>query len=178
MDFDGLTSIPSDQSNIIAGGYIEEDVHMAFSVEETLSIERFVQENKVTVNVLLHAAWSIILSKYIGKNDLAFGFVVSGRPAELKGVEQMVGLFINTLVQRINLEQDESIGSFLSRLMADLAEMQEHAYLPVAEVQSASGLGGKLRVYCGAPNGRWGRCLHGNPAGRYAERTFAARQCC
>ena len=55
----------------------------------------------MTLNTLLQAAFGVLLGRLSGRDDVVFGVTVSGRPAELAGVEQMVGLFINTLPLRL-----------------------------------------------------------------------------
>ena len=51
-----------------------------------------------------------------------FGTVVSGRPAALKGVEQMVGMFINTLPVRVGVAEDEEVGEWLRQLQERQSE--------------------------------------------------------
>ena len=45
----------------------------------------------------------LLLGRLTGRDDVVFGVTVAGRPAELAGVEHMVGLFINTLPLRLQL---------------------------------------------------------------------------
>ncbi len=52
----------------------------------------------LTLNTLMRGAWAILLSRYSRETDVLFGTVISGRPGELPGVEEMVGMFINTLL--------------------------------------------------------------------------------
>ena len=59
------------------------------------------REQAVTLNTVLQAAWGMLLGRLTGRDDVVFGVTVAGRPAELAGVEQMVGLFINTLPLRM-----------------------------------------------------------------------------
>ena len=56
--------------------------------------------------------------RYSGEQDVVFGATVSGRPAELPGVEAMVGLFINTLPVRVRLHAGEPVVPWLQRLQA------------------------------------------------------------
>ncbi len=63
----------------------------------TARLGAFARHNKVTFNTLLQAAWAILLQRYCGQSSVAFGATVAGRPAHLPGIEQQVGLFINTL---------------------------------------------------------------------------------
>ncbi|WP_422766135.1 amino acid adenylation domain-containing protein [Pseudomonas hefeiensis] len=68
-------------------------------LDETLTrrLEAFARASKVTVNTLVQAAWLLLLQRYTGKHTVAFGATVAGRPADLPGIEQQIGLFINTL---------------------------------------------------------------------------------
>ena len=52
---------------------------------------------------MIQAAWAVLLGRLTGRDDVVFGVTVAGRPAEIAGVESMVGLFINTLPLRIAL---------------------------------------------------------------------------
>ena len=49
--------------------------------------------NRSTPSALLQAVWGILVSRLSGDDDIVFGNVVSGRPAELAGIEDMVGMF-------------------------------------------------------------------------------------
>ncbi|WP_257135226.1 condensation domain-containing protein, partial [Streptomyces sp. wa1063] len=53
-----------------------------------------------TLNTVVQTGWGLVLSRLTGRDDVVFGSAVSGRPAELDGVEGMLGLFVNTLPTR------------------------------------------------------------------------------
>ncbi|MBV2155356.1 non-ribosomal peptide synthase/polyketide synthase [Kitasatospora sp. SUK 42] len=55
----------------------------------------------LTVNTVVEGAWALLLARYGGGEDVVFGTTVSGRPAELPGVESMIGMFINTVPARV-----------------------------------------------------------------------------
>nr|WP_256980682.1 non-ribosomal peptide synthase/polyketide synthase [Rhodococcus sp. 14-1411-2a] len=95
----------------------------------------------VTVNTFVQAAWGLLLARMTSRNDIVFGATVSGRPADLTGVESMVGLFINTLPVRVRFEPGESIETVLSRLQAEQADLLAHHYLGLAEIQRIAGSG-------------------------------------
>ena len=57
----------------------------------------------LTVNTVLEGAWALLLARYSGGDDVVFGTTVSGRPAELPGVESMIGMFINTVPTRVRI---------------------------------------------------------------------------
>jgi amino acid adenylation domain-containing protein/non-ribosomal peptide synthase protein (TIGR01720 family) len=100
-----------------------------------VALEALAQRLQVTLNTLVQGAWALLLSRYSGAADVVFGAVVSGRPAELPGVESMVGLFINTLPVRVEVPEGESAGVWLARLQVDQFEMRQHEWTPLPRIQ-------------------------------------------
>ncbi len=111
--------------------------------EVTAEIKLLAKNNQLTVNVILQAAWAYLLSSYSNLKTVVYGTTVSGRPANLKGVEKMVGLFINTVPVRVNIELDQSIIKWLQHLQERQVERNEYAYLPLIEIFQLSGSGKK-----------------------------------
>ncbi len=102
------------------------------------ALQEFASKQHLTLNTLLQGAWSLMLSRYSGEDDVLFGAVVSGRPAALEGVEAMVGLFINTLPVRVRAPESERVLPWLQRLQAEQAELREYDYSPLVEIQGWS----------------------------------------
>jgi hypothetical protein len=69
----------------------------------TIAMQECARQHNVTFNTIIQAAWTVLLSRYTGKEDLVFGSTMAGRPGEIPGIERMVGLFINTLPVRMQL---------------------------------------------------------------------------
>ncbi|MET7421076.1 amino acid adenylation domain-containing protein [Dactylosporangium sp. NPDC005555] len=95
----------------------------------------------VTVNTLVQAAWGVLLSRLTGRDDVVFGATVSGRPADLDGVEDMIGLFINTVPVRVRIRAGEPWAGFLARVQAEQAALLDHHHLGLADIQRAHGIG-------------------------------------
>jgi len=104
----------------------------------TAGLESLAQRLQVTLNTLVQGAWALLLSRYAQVSDVVFGAVVSGRPAELPGVESMVGLFINSLPVRVEIPRDEAASSWLARLQAGQFEQSQYAWTPLARIQAFS----------------------------------------
>ncbi|MFJ6017537.1 amino acid adenylation domain-containing protein [Streptomyces sp. NPDC092952] len=95
----------------------------------------------VTLNTVTQAAWALVLARLAGRDDVVYGVTVSGRPPELDGVENMVGLFINTLPLRARIEPAEPLGAFLRRLQEEQARLLDHQYLGLTRIQELVGAG-------------------------------------
>ncbi|MDP6740559.1 MAG: amino acid adenylation domain-containing protein [Planctomycetota bacterium] len=110
------------------------------SLDHTTSaaLQEFASKQHITLNTLLQGAWALMLSRYSGEDDVLLGAVVSGRPAALEGVENMVGLFINTLPVRVRAPENEQVLPWLQGLQAEQAELREYDYSPLVEIQGWS----------------------------------------
>jgi amino acid adenylation domain-containing protein/non-ribosomal peptide synthase protein (TIGR01720 family) len=100
-------------------------------------LEALAQRLRLTLNTLVQGAWALLLSRYSGADDVVFGAVVSGRPAELPGVESIVGLFINTLPVRA-VVSEEPASAWLARLQAGQTGLRQHQWTPLSRVQELS----------------------------------------
>src|SRR6185295_10976226 len=100
-----------------SGGEYGEEL---ISLPESLSarLQQWGRTEQVTLSAIIQGAWGVLLSRYSGESDVVFGATVSGRPAELAGVETMVGLFINTLPVRVRLHGEQSVKDWLRQLQA------------------------------------------------------------
>jgi amino acid adenylation domain-containing protein len=90
---------------------------------------------RVTLNTLLHAGWAALLARYTGADDVVFGTTVSGRPAELAGVEGMVGMFLNTLPVRIPVDPSKPIDHWLAEVQDRAGQATRHEHVPLTDVR-------------------------------------------
>ncbi|GIM89168.1 non-ribosomal peptide synthetase [Paractinoplanes toevensis] len=95
----------------------------------------------LTLNTVVQGAWALLLSAMTGRDDVVFGATVSGRPAGLPGVEDMVGLFINTVPVRVRLRPSETWTEFLRRVQGEQAALLDHQHLGLAAIQRLTGVG-------------------------------------
>lgn len=103
----------------------------------------FARQQKVTANTLVQAAWLLLLQRYTGQPCVAFGATVAGRPSELPGIEQQVGLFINTLPVIAAPQAAHSVGAWLQAVQAENLALREHEHTPLNDIQRWAGTGGE-----------------------------------
>ncbi|WP_181721723.1 non-ribosomal peptide synthetase [Nocardia gipuzkoensis] len=113
---------------------LEHEIILDESWSQRLS--RLATELEVTVNTVLQAAWAIMLARMTDRADVVFGTTVSGRPADLAGVESMVGLFINTVPVRVRLVPNETAGSLLRRVQREQFELTPHHHIGLPDIVS------------------------------------------
>ena len=76
------------------------------------------------------------LQRYLNSEDVLFGSVVSGRPSDLPGVEQMIGLFINTIPVRVNTKKGETFSQLVKRIQEVSISSQAHHHISPADLQA------------------------------------------
>ncbi|MCP4151527.1 MAG: non-ribosomal peptide synthetase, partial [bacterium] len=102
---------------------------------ETTRLNKIAKENGTTLNLVLQTIWGILLMKYNNIEDVVFGAVVSGRPAGIEGIEEMVGLFINTVPVRVTAGGQQEFRQLLKMLHGKTGKTNAYEYLSLADVQ-------------------------------------------
>lgn len=115
--------------------------HVDVSDSTAAALEALGRDYGLTMNTLLQGVWSMVLAEYLGRTDVVFGAVISGRPAELPEVEKTVGLFSNTVPVRLRLQPQRPLIEQLPEFQRATFDIQTHGYLGLASVESAAGLG-------------------------------------
>ncbi|MEU6306491.1 amino acid adenylation domain-containing protein, partial [Streptomyces chartreusis] len=128
---------PADLTRLPDSGFVLTDL----SEELTTGLVSLARGHGLTLNTVVQGAWAVVLSQLAGRTDVVFGATVSGRPAELPGVETMVGLLINTLPVRVPLDGRQSAVEMLTALQERQAGLIAHQHLGLLEVQRLGGPG-------------------------------------
>ncbi|MFI9009949.1 non-ribosomal peptide synthase/polyketide synthase [Actinosynnema sp. NPDC053489] len=146
--FDEPTPLPFDRRPVEAhraasGGTARFDL----TAEQTERLRTAAQRNGLTVSTVVQGAWALLLARYGGTSDVVFGTTVSGRPADLAGVERMVGMFINTVPTRVAVDRDRDQLSWLRELQADQAEARRFEHVPLSRLRAWSDLPGGSNLF-------------------------------
>ncbi|GHF94796.1 MULTISPECIES: non-ribosomal peptide synthetase [Amycolatopsis] len=137
--FTAPTPLPFDHAPVRAHrSRSSRDVRLTLSREDSGRLFACAREARLTVNTLLQGAWALLLSRYSGERDVCFGATVSGRPADLPGAESIIGLFINIVPVRVDVDGAEPVLSWLARLQDAQVESRQYEYLSLAQVQAFS----------------------------------------
>jgi amino acid adenylation domain-containing protein/non-ribosomal peptide synthase protein (TIGR01720 family) len=99
------------------------------------------RERGLTLSTILQGTWAVLLARLTGRDDVVFGVTVSGRPADLPGVENMVGLFINTVPVRAQLRPGESVAGLLQAMQAAQGQMMPFQHVGLTDIQRELGMG-------------------------------------
>ncbi|RMQ48811.1 Pyoverdine sidechain peptide synthetase II, D-Asp-L-Thr component, partial [Pseudomonas savastanoi pv. phaseolicola] len=112
------------------GDYIQ-----LIDADGTRRLSEFAREQHVTLNTLVQSAWLLLLQRYTGQSSVTFGATVAGRPAELPGVEEQLGLFINTLPVIACPRSEQTVGDWVQQVQAKNIALREHEHTPLYDIQ-------------------------------------------
>jgi len=122
-------------------------IQLHLPAEATAELYEAARRHRLTLSALVHGAWGLVLAAALDRRDVVLGTTVSGRPAGLRGVESMVGLFINNLPLRLRLDDAEPALAWLRRLQETQVEMGETGHVSPLQVQEWSGLPAGVRLF-------------------------------
>ncbi len=98
------------------------------------------REMQITINTLVQSIWGLLLAERNGAADVVFGAAVSGRPVDVPNVEDIVGLFINTIPVRVRLSEKISFIELVKTLQKESLSSEPYHFISLAEIQTACGL--------------------------------------
>jgi Condensation domain/Phosphopantetheine attachment site len=116
-------------------------VSMAGAIEAGL--REAAARHQVTLSTVLEAAWAAVLSRFTGRADVVFGCVSSGRPAELRGVDRMVGMFVNTLPVPVTVPGDGDVRRWLRDIQNRDAAIRRYEFSPLSDIKKWAGAPGQ-----------------------------------
>ncbi len=99
------------------------------------SLRAMAQAEQVTMNTLMQAAWSVLLMQCTGRTEACFGVTMSGRSLEMRGIDDVVGLCMNSLPLMLRPERALGVGAWLRQIVSANLELRqrEHASLPAIQ---------------------------------------------
>ncbi|GAA1310023.1 amino acid adenylation domain-containing protein [Saccharothrix xinjiangensis] len=104
-------------------------------------LRAFARDRGVTPTAVFTTAWGVLLGRLTGRRDVVFGCPVSGRPAEVDGVEGMIGQLGGTIPVRVRHTAADTAADLLDRVHAEAVALGEHHHVGLPDIQRAAGAG-------------------------------------
>jgi amino acid adenylation domain-containing protein len=140
-DLENPTPLPLDRAPARAGQPAADHAleQLLLPPAATAALDEAARRLRVTASAILQGAWAVVLARMSAADDVVFGTTVSGRPPELQGVQEMVGMFINTIPVRVWVDDDAPVGDWLRGIHREHAAAGEFEHAPLTEVQKWAG---------------------------------------
>lgn len=132
-DFEGVTTIPENQLNLSNEFELKEKV---LELDEMEKLNQLAKKYQVTLNSLVQTLWGFLLAQYNNKKDVLYGVIVAGRPAEISGIESMIGLFINAIPLRVRFNEGDSFIDTVKRIHQDSVDGGNYHFCQLAQILS------------------------------------------
>ena len=121
----------------------EADYHIDcfdLSVNLTQELKKFSRKHGLTLSTLFQTAWALLLARYNQASDVMFGVTLSTRPAELKSVDNTLGLMINTVPLRVTFTEKTKLIDCLCQVRQRFSVLLDHASTPLTAINEWSEL--------------------------------------
>ena len=139
---EGLTAVaPLDLGGVPVGRKYDTGVCEIHVDERTTSALRsLAKRHALTLNTLVQAAWTLLLSHYSGSGDIVFGATRACRRSTFEGADGIVGMFINTLPVRVRVLPGMPLIEWLKELREQNIEVRNYEHTELLRIQGWSEL--------------------------------------
>jgi amino acid adenylation domain-containing protein len=146
---DEPTPVPLDRAPALAGDPPPDHAGETLYIppEAVAALDEAARRMRVTSNSILQGAWSVVLARAAAVDEVVFGTTVSGRPPELPGVNEMVGMFINTIPVRVRVDDALPVEEWIRGVHHEHVAAGEFEHAPLAEVQKWAGAHEKAGLF-------------------------------
>ena len=103
-------------------------------------LQAFTEQSNATLVNACQAAWALVLRCYTGSSNVSFSYTASGRQKRIKGLQDAVGLFVNTLPCHVQLDQSTTVAEVLQRAQRDFLQSLPYQGADLTDSQQDSGI--------------------------------------
>jgi amino acid adenylation domain-containing protein len=119
-----------------------------YSVQRALpQFSHFTRKHRITQAALIYTAYGLLIQRYNAEQDVVIGSTVSNRPALMKGSDQVIGNFINTIPLRVKSDEQTSFLSLLKRVSRSLIDRNTYHDSSLHEINQAIELKASKRLF-------------------------------
>jgi surfactin family lipopeptide synthetase A len=123
-----LLELPTDRPRPAIQTFNGKTASLEIDRELTQQLKSIGQKSGATLYMTLLAAFSTLLYRYSGQEDLVIGSPIANR--HHREIESLIGFFVNTLVMRTQFTGDPTFVELLDRVRDNTLDAQEHQDLP------------------------------------------------
>ncbi|WP_030959230.1 non-ribosomal peptide synthetase [Streptomyces sp. NRRL S-378] len=127
--------------SLVAEGHTPSDTFADAVSEPDGDLDGTARAAGVPLSVAVHSAWAVALGGLLHGRDVVFGSTVSGRDADVPGIEDMVGLFINTIPVRARWTATTTARDLLASVREHQGAVLAHQHVSLARIGRGVGTG-------------------------------------
>ncbi|KAG0039573.1 hypothetical protein BGZ83_002767, partial [Gryganskiella cystojenkinii] len=142
----GISDVHGEGANVI-------QTHIDLPHDLNISLRGHAKRLGVSLASICHLAWAQVIAATSGQHKVVFGTVLFGRMNAGSGADKAMGLFINTLPIRIDINGRNVLDS-VRQTHADLAALLEHEHASLALAQQCSNVAAGIPLFSAILNYR------------------------
>ncbi len=123
-----LLELPTDKSRPSVQSFRGRSEFLELNQDLTQKLKRLSQESGTTLFMTMLAAFTLLLSRYSGQEDIVVGSAIANRTHSY--TESLIGFFVNTLALRTNLQGNPTFLELLERVKQVTLDAYDHQDLP------------------------------------------------
>lgn len=127
-----VLNLPTDWSRPVMKNFEGSSLIQELNPELTQKLYTLCAKSGTTLYMVMLAAYSSLLYRYTSQQDLVIGSPIAGRPHP--DVEQLIGMFVNTLPIRTHIEPEQTFMQLLEQTKQQTLTAYEHQDIPFEEV--------------------------------------------
>ncbi|MCB6216990.1 non-ribosomal peptide synthetase [Bacillus paralicheniformis] len=127
-----VLELPADNARPAVRSFAGDHVSFSLDADTSSGLYKIARDNGCTLYMVLLAAYSTLLARLSGQEDIIIGSPIAGRPH--KDLEPVIGMFVNTLAIRTQPAENKCFSDFLKEVRETALEAFEHQDYPFEEL--------------------------------------------
>ncbi|MCY8080698.1 non-ribosomal peptide synthetase, partial [Bacillus haynesii] len=127
-----VLDLPADNARPAVRSFAGDYVSFSLDSDTSAGLYQIARDNGCTLYMVLLAAYSTLLARLSGQEDIIIGSPIAGRPH--KDLEPVIGMFVNTMVMRTYPTENKCFSDFLRDVRQTALEAFEHQDYPFEEL--------------------------------------------
>jgi amino acid adenylation domain-containing protein/non-ribosomal peptide synthase protein (TIGR01720 family) len=126
----GVEPLPAHARDV--ADHAERELELPAALTE--AVAALCRRERLTLATAVSGAWALALARRSGRAEVIFGVTFAVRPAEVAGVEQMIGPLLNTLPCRVRIGPAIAALAWMHQLQDHQREIRAHGHVSHREL--------------------------------------------
>lgn len=123
------------------------DYSFTFNDELQDKINNTIKNYKISPACFFYGVWGLLLQRYNNSNNVLLGTTVTVRPESIEMIDNMIGLFINTIPLAIDVNGNENLEEYFKTIQTNIIEREKYSNTPLVDIKASSQLDKKNRLF-------------------------------
>ena len=115
--------------------------------DEKSAFKAIAKRYRVTVNIIVQAAWAVLLSRYTAEQDVIFGETRACRRFGPEGIASVVGILINTVPICLQIHAERTFAQLLQDLRREHVEVRPFEHTPLSRIREWSHISSEAQLF-------------------------------